>query len=75
MLNYPDGTPVHIADHIVYDGTEGVVETIVEGDDVERWDLDEPGILVLCDEFGRLFIPNDPDLWRDVTFVRRGDQQ
>lgn len=44
----------------------------IEGDEVARWGLEEPGFLLLCDECGRVLINPGSDDWEDVAFVRRG---
>ena len=73
MLHYHDGLPVHVGDHVVHGTAAAVVEEIIEGDEVTRWELEEPGFLLVCDECGRVLInPGSAD-WEDVALIRRGD--
>jgi hypothetical protein len=52
---------------------QGDVPPHIEGDEVARWGLEEPGFLLLCDQCGRVLInPGSAD-WEDVAFIRRGD--
>ena len=48
-MEYPDGTPVNVGDHIWWNegGCIGFVRTIIEGQSDEKaWGLDEPHILI-----------------------------
>jgi hypothetical protein len=72
MLFYRDGSEVRAGDHVVHSTAAAVVEALIEGDEVARWGLEEPGFLLLCDRCGRVVInPGSAD-WEDVAFIRRG---
>jgi hypothetical protein len=72
MLFYRDGSEVRAGDHVVHGTAAAVVEELIEGDEVARWGLEEPGFLLLCDQCGRVLInPGSAD-WEDVAFIRRG---
>ena len=73
MLLYRDGSEVRVGDHVVHSTASAAIEEIIEGDEVARWVLEEPGFLLLCDQCGRVLInPGSAD-WEDVAFIRRGD--
>jgi hypothetical protein len=72
MLLYRDGSEIRVGDHVVHSTAAAVVEDVIEGDEVARWGLEEPGFLLLCDQGGRVLInPGSAD-WEDVAFTRRG---
>jgi len=72
MLHYRDGTQVCVGDQAVHATAAAIVEDVIEDDEVARWELEEPGILLRCDQCGLVLInPGSAD-WEDVTFVRRG---
>jgi hypothetical protein len=52
MLIYLDGTEVRVGDRVVH----GTAAAVVEGDDLERWELEEPGFLVVCEQCGRVYV-------------------
>jgi hypothetical protein len=72
MLLYRDGNQVRVGDHVVHDAALAVVEAMIEGNEVARWGLEEPGFLLLCDHCGRVLIAPGSADWEDVDFVRRG---
>ena len=72
MLFYEDGTEIRVGDRIRHAGTEGIVETIIEGDDVARWDLEAPVFGVLRDDRINILIEPGSYDWEDVDFIGRG---
>lgn len=72
MLFYRDGSEVRVGDHVAHSTAAAIVEELIEGDEVARWGLEEPGFLLLCDQCGRVLInPGSAD-WEDVAFIHRG---
>ncbi len=49
-----------------------IVEDLIEGEEVARWGLEEPGFLLLCDQCCRILINPGTADWEDVVFIRRG---
>lgn len=72
MLRYYDGTEVRVGDRVRHATAEAVVETLIEGDDVVRWDIEAPGFLLLCDQCGRVLIEPGSDDWEDVALILIG---
>jgi hypothetical protein len=73
MMFYLDGNQVRVGDQVLHSTASAVVEEIIEGDEVLRWEIEGPGFMLICDECGRVLIePNSYD-WEDVSLVRRGE--
>ena len=62
MLRYSDGTEVCVGDKVRHATAEAVVETVIENEDVARWDLEVPGFMLLCDQFGPIQLGTIPPL-------------
>jgi hypothetical protein len=71
MLYYHDGHEVRLGDSVRHASAEAVVETVIEGDEVARWDLEAPGFMILCTKCGRVLIEPGSYDWEDVSFVGR----
>ncbi len=71
MLFCKDGIEIRVADRVTFGPGEGVVEDIVEGDEVERWGLDRPGFLLIRETFGRLLITAGGSDREDFVLVGR----
>ena len=72
MLLYRDGSQVHVGDHAVHGTAAAVDDDVIEGDEVARLGLEEPGFFLPCDECGRVLINPGSDDWEDVALVRHG---
>jgi len=70
-MKYLNGTDVRVGDQVLFSTAKGVVETIIERDDLADWELDSPGFMLLCGG-DRFFIEPGSAGWEDVTFVSRG---
>jgi len=71
MLFYKGGYEVRVGDQVEFDDGEAVVEDIVEGNEVERWQLEQPGFLLVCARFGRIMINPGCSDWEEIVLVRR----
>ena len=74
-MRYADGTEVHDGDLVTYARRPAVVEELVDTPDkLWAWGLDEPGVMLMCEAFGRVFERFDGDSWDEITFVARGEK-
>jgi hypothetical protein len=71
MLFYKDGNEVRAGDRVTFLSGDAVVERIVEGDELEEWQLDEPGFLLVCEQFGRIMVNPGSSDWEEVGLVSR----
>ena len=70
MLYY-DGSPIHVGDLVQHATAVAVVESIIEDDEIKRWNLDGPGFMLLCSQCGRVLVDPSGLDWEDVTLIRR----
>ncbi len=67
MLFYKDRSKIRTCDHVKF----YLGDAVVEGDEVERWQLEEPGFMLLTEQYGRIMVnPGSAD-WEDVLLVDR----
>lgn len=71
MLYYQDGSEVHVGDHVRHSHADAVIETIIEGDEVDSWQIKEPGFLLRCEECGRVLVNPGSFDWKDVLLIHR----
>jgi hypothetical protein len=59
MMTYPDGAEMRVGDAVSFENgrAEGTIEAIVERDHLAEFGVDEPGVMLKSDPFGRVFIP------------------
>ena len=73
-MYYSNNSEVRIGDDVLYSGTPAIVEEVIEVDQIDTWKLDEPGFMIVCEQYGRILInPGNAD-WEDIEFVRRGER-
>lgn len=59
-MNYSSGERIQIGDNVLIENgrTPGIVEQIIESEkDLEVWNVEEKGVLVLSKPFGAVFWP------------------
>ncbi len=73
MLLYTDGTVVREGDKVRHAEANAVVEEIiVDEKSISAWGVGRPGVMLMCEQCGNVFVePGDYD-WEDVTFISRG---
>lgn len=69
---YATGETAMVGDHVINDVWKSVVEAVIASpDDLARWGLDEPGLMLKCKEAGLVFEPVDSDSWEAIVFEGR----
>jgi hypothetical protein len=72
-MHYADGTDIHEGDLVTYDMEPAVVEEVINTPEkLQAWGLEEPGVMLKCEAFGRVFEQLGGDMWDVISFVRRG---
>jgi len=71
MLHYKDGRVVRLGDRVRHASAAAVIETVIEGEEVARWELESPGFMLLCTQCGRVLIEPGSADWEDVALVSR----
>ena len=75
MIQYPDGTDAMALDRVRTDHgqTIAVVEEVIEtADEMRRWGLDEPGLMIDHPQYRLMFWPVDSVVANEIEFVSRG---
>ncbi len=71
-IRYATGEIAIVGDHVLNDVWKSVVEAIIATpEDIEAWGLDEPGLMLRCDEAGLVFEPFGSDSWDAIVFEGR----
>ena len=61
---YKSGLVIELKDHVIYDGSEGVIELIITADDDDwdsYWHKHGEGIMIKCPKYGRVYVPFDDE--------------
>lgn len=73
-MRYTSGEPVDEGDHVLLDGDAAVVEEVIETPDEQaNMGLDEPGVMLISEQLGRVFQSTGTG-WDDLEVVRRGEE-
>ena len=63
---------MRVGDKVRHATSAAIVEDIIDANTMAKWGVKTPGVMLLCEECGNVFVePGDYD-WEDVTFIRRG---
>ncbi|EEF60635.1 hypothetical protein [Pedosphaera parvula] len=74
MILYPDGTEIRVGDAVLlhHRAYAGVVQHIIDlPEDVERWNLEAPGLMIDTSYGGLVFLPKDSLDEDEIIFVSR----
>lgn len=74
MITYPDGTEARVGDSIalVHGTHTGTVKHVIESaEDMNSWNLDEPGLMIDTSYGGLVFHPKHSLTPDEIEFVSR----
>ena len=74
MITYPDGTQARVGDEVAlaHGVHRGTVHHVIESlSDREKWNLDQPGLLIDTSYGGFVFHPTDQLTDDEIAFVSR----
>ncbi len=71
-IRYSTGEVAQIGDRVDNDGWKSVVyEVIATSEQMASWDIDEPGLMLSCEEAGMVFEPCSLIDWSTFVFLGR----
>lgn len=74
MIVYPDGVEVRVGDSVLlhHRAYTGVVQHVIDlPEEIERWNLEEPGLMIDTSYGGLVFHPKDSLDQDEIVFVSR----
>jgi hypothetical protein len=73
-IRYATGEVAKVGDRVDEDGWDAVVEDVIAApEDMARWGLDEPGLMLKSQEGGLVFEPCDSGSWHALEFRSRAE--
>lgn len=74
-IRYASGEIAMVGDRVLNDVWKSVVEEVIaSAEEIAKWGLEEPGLMLRCKEAGLVFEPFGSDTWDAIVFEGRATQ-